>query len=181
MKLKNITVEQFMRFQLIVDTYKEDENKLNTELIKYLYDGNLDIPKKEADKTLKDVLVILNDKPDFIQRFEFDGVEYGFLPKLDDISVGEYIDLDEYIKDGKQLHKIAAILYRPVIKSNGKLYDIEKYEGTSKYANTMMKVDYKVVLGAMVFFWQLGTSLLNHTAIYTQKVIKEMKAKTNKD
>jgi hypothetical protein len=34
MKLENITVEQFMRLQLIVDTYKEDENKLNAELVK---------------------------------------------------------------------------------------------------------------------------------------------------
>lgn len=179
MKLKNITVEQFMRFQLIVDTYKEDENKLNTELIKYLYNGNLDIPKKEADKTLIDILQILNDKPDFIQRFEFDGIEYGFIPKLDDITVGEFIDLDEYVKDAKQLHKIAAILYRPVIKSNGKLYDIEKYEGTSKYADTMMKVDYKVILGAMVFFWNLGNSLLKNSVTYTQKVIKELKTTTN--
>jgi len=166
--------------QLIVDTYKEDDNKLNAELVRYLY-GNLDVPKKEADKTLIDVLTIINSKPDFIQRFEFDGVEYGFIPKLDDISVGEFIDLDEYIKDAKQLHKIAAILYRPVTNRNGKLYDIEKYEGTSKYADTMMKVDYKVVLGALVFFWNLGNSLLQSSVTYTQKVIKEMKTELNKD
>jgi hypothetical protein len=172
--LKNITVEQFMRLQLIVDTYKEDDNKLNAELVRYLY-GNLDVPKKVADQTLLDVLDILNDKPDFIQRFVYDGVEYGFIPKLDDISVGEFIDLDEYIKDAKQLHKIAAILYRPVTKRNGLNYDIEKYEGTSKYADTMMKVDYKVILGALVFFWNLGNSLLQSSVIFTQKVIKEVK------
>jgi hypothetical protein len=180
MKIKNITVEQFMRLQLIVDSYKEDDNKLNAELVRYLY-GNLDVPKKEADQTLLDVLDILNDKPDFIQRFVYNDIEYGFIPKLDDISVGEFIDLDEYIKDGKQLHKIAAILYRPVTKRNGKLYDIEKYEGTSKYADTMMKVDYRVVLGALVFFWNLGNSLLKSSVTYTQKVIKQMKTEMNKD
>jgi hypothetical protein len=174
MKLENINIEQFMRLQLIVDTYKEDENKLNAELVRYLY-GNLDVPKKEADQTLINVLNIINDKPDFIQRFEFNGVEYGFIPKLDDISVGEFIDLDEYIKDGKQLHKIAAILYRPVTKRNGLNYDIEKYEGTSKYADTMMKIDYKVILGALVFFWNLGNSLLQSSVTYTQKAIKEVK------
>jgi hypothetical protein len=180
MKLENITVEQFMRLQLIVDTYKEDENKLNAELIRYLY-GNLDVPKKEADQTLMNVLKIINDKPDFIQRFEYNGVEYGFIPKLDDISVGEFIDLDQYIKEGKQLHKIAAILYRPVTKRNGLNYDIEKYEGTSKYADIMMKVDYKVVLGALVFFYNLGNSLLKASAIYTQKAVEKLKKQTKED
>lgn len=180
MKLENITVEQFMRLQLIVDTYKEDENKLNGELVKYLY-GTLDVPKKEADETLINVLNIINDKPDFIQRFEFDGVEYGFIPKLDDITVGEFIDLDQYIKEGKQLHKIAAILYRPVTKRNGKLYDIEKYEGTSKYADTMMKVNYKVILGALVFFWNLGNSLLKASLTYSQKISKTLKTEMNDD
>lgn len=180
MKIENITIEQFMRLQLIVDTYKNDENKLNAELVRYLY-GNLDVPKVEADKTLMEVMNILNDKPDFIHRFVYDGVEYGFIPNLNDISTGEFIDLDEYIKDGKQLHKIAAILYRPVTKRNGKLYDIEKYEGTSKYADTMMKVDYKVVLGALVFFWNLGNSLLKSSVTYTQNVVKKLEKETKEN
>jgi hypothetical protein len=179
MKLENITVEQFMRLQLIVDTYKDDENKLTSELVKYLY-GNLDVPKKEADQTLLRVLDIINDSPDFIQCFEFNGVEYGFIPKLDDISVGEFIDLDQYIKEGKQLHKIAAILYRPVTKRYNKLYDIEKYEGTSKYADIMMKVDYKVVLGALVFFWNLSNSLLEATNTYSAKMVEIAKKQTSK-
>jgi len=180
MKLDNITVEQFMRLQLIVYTYKDDENKLNGELVKYLY-GTLDVPKKEADQTLFNVLNIINDKPDFIQRFEFNGVEYGFIPKLDDISVGEFIDLDQYIKEGKQLHKIAAILYRPVTKRNGLNYDIEKYEGTSKYADIMMKVDYKVVVGALVFFWNLGNSLLKASVTFTQKTTEKLKKEMKED
>lgn len=175
MKIENITIEQFMRLQLIVDQYKDNDNKLNAELVRYLY-GNLEVSKIEADKTLLAVMEIINDKPDFIHRFKYDGIEYGFIPKLDDITVGEFIDLDEYIKEGKQLHKIAAILYRPITKQNGKLYEIEKYEGTSKYSDLMMKVDYKVVLGAVVFFWNLGNSLLIASGIYTQKVMeKEMK------
>lgn len=180
MKIEEITIEQFMRLQLISDTYKDDENKLVSEYIKYLH-GNLDIPKKEADNILKDVMEILSAKPDFIHRFNYNGVEYGFIPKLDDISVGEFIDLDNYVKDGKQLHKIAAILYRPIIKSNGKLYEIEKYEGTSKYENVMMGVNCQVVLGALVFFYNLGKSLLSHTAIYLQKETKKLQKNKKED
>lgn len=179
MKIDNITIEQFMLLQLASDTYQE-ENKLISEYVKILH-GNLNIPKKEADKLLKDVMEILQAKPDFIHRFTFNGVEYGFIPNLNDISVGEFIDLDEYVKDGKQLHKIAAILYRPIIKSNGKLYEIEKYEGTAKYENIMKGVNCQVVLGALVFFYNLGNSLLSNTAIYIQKETKKMNKMKKKE
>ena len=113
MKIEEVTIEQFMKLQLATDTYQE-ENKLVSEYVKILH-GNLKLPKKEADILLKDVTEILQAKPDFIHRFTFNGVEYGFIPNLNEITVGEFIDLDEYIKDGKQLHKIAAILYRPCV------------------------------------------------------------------
>lgn len=178
--LNNVTVEQFMRFQLLATTYKDNENKLNTELIKYLY-GDLSISKKRSDIDILRINEVLTSEPDFIQRFNYNGVEYGFIPKLDDISVGEFIDLDEYIKDGTQLHKIAAILYRPVIKSSGQYYDIEPYEGTAKLADIMRGVNYKVIIGALVFFYNLGNSLLKASATYTQNLIAQNKMKQSND
>ena len=38
-------------------------------------------------------------KTPLINTFVMDGVEYGFIPKLDDITLGEYIDIDNNIKD----------------------------------------------------------------------------------
>jgi hypothetical protein len=178
MKLENITIEQFMKFQLLTETFGDNPNKLNAELIKVIY-GNLDAPKKETDNFILQVNKILLSEPDFIHRFEYQGIEYGFIPNLDEISTGEFIDLDDYIKDGKQLHKIASILYRPIVKQNGKYYDIEKYDGT-KNADKLKGVDYKVAVGALVFFWNLGNSLLKATNIYTHNETKKMvKTKPN--
>ena len=42
-------------------------------------------------------------------------VKFGFMPKLDDISLGEFIDLDKYISDWQQMHKALSVLYRPVV------------------------------------------------------------------
>ena len=42
---------------------------------------------------------VLNEKPALVKTFKHRGVEYGFHPKLEDISLGEYIDLEEYLKE----------------------------------------------------------------------------------
>ena len=39
------------------------------------------------------------------------GVEYGFIPNLDDMSFGEYVDLDTYIGDWQNIHRAMAVLY----------------------------------------------------------------------
>lgn len=38
----------------------------------------------------------------------------GFLPKLDEITLGEFIDVESNIGDWQNIHKAMAVLYRPV-------------------------------------------------------------------
>ena len=40
---------------------------------------------------------IFESKPKLVERFIFNQVEYGFIPKLDGISFGEFVDLDSYL------------------------------------------------------------------------------------
>ena len=86
-------------------------------------------------------------------------VKFGFMPKLDDISLGEFIDLDKYISDWQQMHKAMAVLYRPVKYKKGDLYLIEDYEGTDKYSNIMLDSPVNAAIGATVFFYNLGKEL----------------------
>ncbi len=175
MTVENMTIGEYMEVQLLIDLYKDDEITLQKELIKKI-DGNLKISKREGDEILKKLTSIVVDECDFIQRFEFEGVEYGFIPNLDNIEVGEFLDLENLMKDGKQLHKIAAILYRPITKKIGEMYQIEPYEGTSKYAETMKKINYKVAKGGLFFFINLLKALVDALNIYTEQM-KQKKAK----
>ena len=52
----------------------------------------------------------------------------GFIPKLDDISLGEYIDIETNISDWQKMHKAMAVLYRPVNFKLGNKYGIAPYE-----------------------------------------------------
>ena len=59
-------------------------------------------------------------------------VTFGFIPKLEDMSMGEFIDLEKYIGDWQQMHKAMAILYRPTKHQKNDFYLIEDYEGSSR-------------------------------------------------
>ena len=98
-----------------------------------------------------------------------DSITFGFIPKLDDISLGEFVDLDAYIGDWQQMHKAMAVLYRPVTFRKGDLYLIEDYEGSDKYSEAMKDAPVNVALGAIVFFYRLGNDLSSYLLDYLSK------------
>jgi hypothetical protein len=75
------------------------------------------------------------------------------------MSFGEYIDLDAYLSDMDMLHKTVGVLYRPVTKEKGDLYEIEPYNGTDGYSDFPLDV----ALGATLFFYRLSNKLLKST------------------
>lgn len=86
--------------------------------------------------------------------------EFGFIPDIENISLGEYVDLNKYINDIKTLHKAMAVMYRPITKKKGHRYEIMPYEGTKEFADVMKFAPLEVVLPARVFFWTLGLELV---------------------
>ena len=55
-------------------------------------------------------------------------VEYGFIPDLDEVSLGEYIDLDNNASKWEQMHVAMNVLYRPIKTSKVGKYNIEEYD-----------------------------------------------------
>ena len=101
-------------------------------------------------------------------------VTFGFIPKLDEITLGEFIDLDNYISDWQDMHKALAVLYRPITFRKNNLYLIEEYEGSDKYAEVMKDAPVNVALGAIVFFYRLGNVLSSYLAdSLTQQMMKD--------
>ena len=118
----------------------------------------------EFSGILRHVSELFNEKTPLQRMFTMTDkngktIEFGFIPKLDDISMGEFIDLDKYISDWQQMHKAMAVLYRPVKYKKGDLYLIEDYEGTDKYSNIMLDSPVNAAIGATVFFYNLGKEL----------------------
>ena len=106
-----------------------------------------------------------NSNTDLVERFKLGGVEYGFIPKLEDITLGEYIDLDNYLGDWDKMHKAMSVLYRPITTKVKDKYQIQEYDGT-KYEEEMMYMPLDIAINAMVFFYQLNRDLLDLTQNY---------------
>lgn len=91
--------------------------------------------------------------------FTYAGVEYGFEPDLRQIETSAFVDLDGYVKDiNKNLHKIMAVLYRPVVSKTKKLYLIKSYTKEATWSVDhrqkifLREMPYSYVRGAVNFF-----------------------------
>jgi hypothetical protein len=115
-----------------------------------------------------------NDELNHIIKIK--GVEYGFHPKLTDISFGEWVDIDTFITEGvhDNLHKVLAVLYRPIKVKKGDKYQIEPYEPCKEREQIMLD-NLKVgdFYGVSVFFSELGNELLSRSLKYSLQAIKE--------
>ena len=153
------------------------ENPDNDDMLKCILNINTKELGKIKDKDVDNLLAIINKlfdkKHEFIPTFKLKGVLYGFIPKLDDITYGENKDVTSYINDWGNMHKAMAVLFRPVKQKLNSKYLIEDYEGSHKYSEMMKNMPLDVVLGAMVFFWNLTNALLNSIPNYLEKEIKQ--------
>ena len=74
----------------------------------------MSIPAKDAEKVLSIITKAFEEKPKLIRRFDLLGVDMGFEPQLETISLGAYIDVEDNVSDWQKMHKAMAALYRPV-------------------------------------------------------------------
>ena len=169
--LNEIKLQQYQKFLQIAKENEESEF-LQQKMVQLFCEIDL---KDVALIRYKDVMEITNSintmfesEHKFIQRFKLGGTEFGFIPNLENMTTGEYMDLDTYITSWDTMHNAMAVLYRPITKKIGDKYEIEEYKGSITYADVMKFAPVDVVLGAVVFFYNLGNKLLKSTIDYLE-------------
>ena len=170
--LNEITLKQYQEYEKINTEENKDTNFLLHKTVEIFCKLNL---KDIITIRVNSIKVVINEinrvfasKTDFIPTFKLKGIEYGFIPKLDDISLGEYIDLDDNFSDWNKIHKAMAVLYRPITYKKKDKYLIEDYTGLDN-AEVYKDMPLDVVLGAMVFFYRLSDELLETTLNYLKR------------
>jgi len=129
------------------------------------------IPLEDVRSVSKDILDVLEVNTQFNKKFTLNGVKYGFIPNLEKITTGEYIDLQNYLGKPEELHRAASVMFRPITKEYGKYYDIAPYTGSG--ADEMKDAPLGVINGALVFFYDLVNDLLKHIPNSFRKEILE--------
>jgi hypothetical protein len=118
-------------------------------------------------------------KQGFKQRFKLGDIEFGFIPDLEMITWGEYIDAEKYMTSWETMHKAMAVFYRPITKKKGELYEIMEYQGSAEFSDAMKLAPVSVALGASVFFWTLGIELLEALGHYLETETKKLSKTTS--
>ena len=146
-----------------------------------------DIPKKLVKElSLSDVAVIMNkigelqakQDTNLKRLIEINGIEYGFHPDLSSITLGEYADIEQFIKNGidSSLPELMSVLYRPIKLKKNDIYIIDSYDGDIRLrAEEMKQMSAEQVQSALVFFYTLGKVLSEILPLYLMERLKETK------
>ena len=133
------------------------------------------IKLKDMNALIEHFTNLFQDKPVIKRKFKIKNIEFAFIPNLEDISFGEYVDLENYLQDWQNFHKAMAVMYRPIKRATGKNYEIEEYNPNPDMQELMKFAPLGVCLSAYVFFWNLGSELLEATMNYLSREMKTNK------
>ena len=182
----DVTLEKWLK---VIDAETGSQTEQAEETIAALSD----MPKKLVKElALRDVAIIMGKVADLQSKqntllrkvVEINGVEYGMHPDLSEITLGEYADIESFIKDGLEnnMPEIMSVLFRPVIEkseSNSEAYTIEAYDGNITIrTEEFKKMSAEQVQAALFFFSNLGKVFLKILPLFlkerTQEMMKEL-------
>lgn len=165
----DITLKRWLDLQKEMENYKDDQDAVNALILYHLcgldiqWVGGLEIGAYES--IINDLNQFLNDTDLPLHQFiTIDGVEYGFEPNLSTMTYGAFVDITKFetFTIDKNWSKIMNILYRPVIKKSGDMYQIEPYKVNDDHEK-WLSVGMDKHFGALFFFLHLSIDLFNST------------------
>lgn len=165
--LDEISLAQYQKFLIASETI--DGHFLNQKMVSLFCGMSLSealMIKKTSIDDLVGCIAELFEKEQPLQKIITIGnkkTKFGFIPNLEELTMGEFIDLDTYLGNWEDMHKAMAVLYRPITREFKGTYEIEPYEGADKFADVMKFAGMGAVMGATLFFWNLSKELTRAT------------------
>ena len=128
----DVSIKKYIKY---IDSVKELEQQ--KDIVVKTISSLCDVPEVLVEvmklndlKKIQSNLQKLISKPvnkTIINKIDINGVKYGFHPNLDDMTMGEFVDVETYAKENN-ISKMMSVLYRPIVKEQGNKYNIEPYD-----------------------------------------------------
>jgi hypothetical protein len=182
--LEEISLSKYQRYLKEFEyskSQKSQETYLGLKMIEIFCEVTEDQAKQidsdSANKVIKILVDLLSVEQPLVESFNLGGINFGWIPKLDNLSFGEFLDVNNNIDNWEDIVIAMGVLYRPITgrTADGK-YLIEKYEG-DKYHEILKEMPLNVVLGATVFFWNLGLDLVMSTLCSLDEEMNKMNSR----
>jgi hypothetical protein len=186
----DVRLEDYLQFYKQLKPYEKTEQYEEKSILfgmfnftDILEDEYLTLPESTFTDIKTKLLTLFSTyELPLVKSFTIQDTKYGFIPSFDDMAYGEYLDLIAYSSKDMwdNIPMFMSILYRPVIKSLGNSYEIEKYNGTKLETVELFSqgLTMDIVFGAISFFLHLQKDLVSATLTY---LVTEMKTVKNKE
>lgn len=179
--LKEIKLSQYLRYLKVLKDNQDDETFVCIQMVAIFCNLSvadvMKIPVNDFAEIVENLAKVLDQKPERVKTFKMDGVEYGFIPNLDKITLGEHATIDSLLGSDENLALLMSVLYRPITKKITPFYQIEEYDGDESKAELFNDVRMDVVTGSILFFWNLSKELLNNILSHLEsKSMREEKS-----
>ena len=174
--LKDIPLKSYQTFVKMREA-STDEDFVAQKMIEIFCGIELKDVVKMRLTDVNELLVSFNqmftEKPKFQNRFNLHGIEYGFIPKLEDLTLEEFTNLEQLMKSWDTFHMAMAVMYRPIkleVKGN---YEIHDYFYSEDMGEIFKLCPLDIALSARVFFWNLASELLNAIPSYLERELEK--------
>ena len=172
----DITIGIYQEYVKIQESKASEKNKVIRSLA-LLCNTSPFVVKKMAYTDLLEIMNIIKGmidtepkEEDFVKVFTFSDIEFGFVPNLNKLTTGEYIDLESYCKNPiENLHIIMSILYRKVTNKVNDRYAIEPYNPDEFKEELFKECPMNIALSSLGFFLTLGERLAMTSLRYLEK------------
>lgn len=175
--LKEIKLSQYLRYLKVLKDNQDDETFVCIQMIAIFCNLSvadvMKIPVNDFTEIIEQLAKVLDQKPQLVRIFKMDGVEYGFIPNLDKMTIGEHATMDSLLGNDENLSLLMSVMYRPITKKAMPFYKIEEYDGDENKAELFKDVRMDIVTGSILFFWNLSRELLSN--ILSHLEIKAMR------
>ena len=179
--LSEITLKDYQTF-VAIQKDSNDEEFVAQKMIEIFCGIKLSEVAKIKLKSLNEMVVhfthLFTQKPKFQSSFKIGELEFGFIPDLEEITFGEYVDLENHMQNWDDYHKAMSVLYRPIKAKRKDKYDIIDYEPNKDFQDLMKFAPLDVCIASSVFFWTLESELLQGTLNYLENQMEMEKSTT---
>lgn len=170
--LEDITLGQYMKYKAYLNanpniTDKQGNDKAISVFCNITLEQVNQLPIRDYKEIVNYIHQALTEQPSKLIMHYGD---LSFIPSLEDITAGEYADLDAFwSEDESQLDKLMNVLYRPRTKKAFDDYLIEKYNSDNPVRSEIYEMPMNIVKSAIGFFLTLRNDLLTSTQRYIKQ------------
>jgi len=154
-----LTISRYQKIQINPERYN-DPTEVLALYLNVSVDELKDLPLEQI-RMVESVLTentLSSTKTDVVFTFELDGISYGLENEWENMTWGQWTDLEVFSQKDKindNIHILMALLYRPIVSQDGIKYKLEKFNSTTVMdrAQKFLNIPIQYWFGCATFFF----------------------------